>query len=1397
MMCRTSIFALLAAVMTFAAEGVNISVNASVDSHIDSVTVRAGSQTMTLDKNGNTSWGGWVAGTAYSITATGVATGYTAMWKVTTNGVVALSGGTNNTINLSAAYTGCSLSFYGEPNTYTVTLDRQSGSGGSSSVQATYDAAMPSATMPTWQGYTFGGYYTAANGGGTQYYTAAGASARTWNIAADTTLYAKWTANTYELNVNPNGGVFNGSTGNTQVSPNAGGTYLTTGRPAFSAIGAATRSGYTLTGYWDAATGGTQVYDATGRAVNGTYWNGSGGTATFKGLSSGTSLTVYARWTVNKYTVTLDRQNGSGGSSSVSATYDAAMPSATMPTRQGYAFGGYYAAANGGGTQYYTAAGASARTWNIASNTTLYAKWTAKEYELNVNPNGGVFNGSTGSTRVSPNSDGKYLTTGMVRFSAIGAATRTGYTLTGYWNQATGGTQVYDANGRAVDGTYWNGSGGTATFKGLADASATSLTVYARWTVKTYTVTLDGQGGSNGTSSVTATYGAAMPSATMPTRQGYAFEGYYTATSGGTQYYTAAGASARTWNIASNTTLYARWTAKQYTLIVDPNGGVFRESTEPVQVAPNAGGTYLTTGKGAFNAIGKAARTGYTLTGYYTAKTGGDKVYDANGGAVSGTHWDGAGGSAKFKGLANANANTLTVYARWSANSYPVTFVVNGGTFQNGWTSTTNYSTGVGLTLPTSADVRRTDYTFVGWYEDEAFESDRVTRIDASETGARTFYAKWKGKTYVVAFNANGGLGQGTQELSMTESEQLKTCAALNIKAPTGYSFAGWNTAADGSGAPYADGAVIYNNLTNVANAIVTLYAQWTPNPYEVAFWPNGADGGETMPNQSFTYDVTQQLDAVEFTYTGYAFRGWSTVTNRPTEFYPDGAEVVNLATGGVKNLYANWTGIVYTVSFDANGGTGAMDSITCTYNVPTNLPFCTFERDGWGFDVWTNNLAVGVQFEDHARVTNLTAQAEEVQMYACWTGATYTVVFDTLGDGVMTNGVGDEVSVLTNSCVVGDAWDNFPVPANVDTQHWDFAGWTYVDAQGVTKPIPAEVPPPSTGATNLVATWSWKVDDLAAAVDAPNLAFSTFGTKGDAAIPDSQFVSVYAADWFVQTNFVHGSTNAVQSGALPIQTVEGELGFKYVSWLTTTVEGKGVLSFWWKCDAEPMHDDGYGVWGDNFRFGLFDSAEGITNMVAVLTNHVDWSYVVYTNETDAAVSFAWAFVYEDDAVLDSECVGGGTGWVDRVTWTPLDGEVTPTHKVPYSWLRANFPVDASTDLESLAESDSPSGKAMKVWEEYWTGTNPSDPNDLFRANIAVSNDVAYISWRPDLSVTGDPVRVYHVLSAPTPSAGWAVLQSNVVEELEVPLPGSGDPDASTNRFFKVELDWEESYNKK
>ncbi|MBQ7188971.1 MAG: leucine-rich repeat protein [Kiritimatiellae bacterium] len=272
-----------------------------------------------------------------------------------------------------------------------------------------------------------------------------------------------------------------------------------------------TRTGYTQTG-WATSDGGAKAYD-----LSGTY-------------TANAAVTLYPFWTANSYTVTLDRQNGSGGTASVTATYDSAMPSITIPTRSGYTFGGYWTGTNGSGTQYYTATGTSARTWNMAIVTTLYAKWTANTYTVTYSP--GAY--GTGSQQTATKTHGVSLTLKGAIF------TRTGYTQTG-WATSDGGTQMY-----GLSGIY------------TANAAAT---LYPFWTANTYTITLDRQNGSGGTASVTATYGSAMPSITIPTRSGYTFGGYWSGTNGsGTQYYTATGASTRAWDKTTATTLYAKWT---------------------------------------------------------------------------------------------------------------------------------------------------------------------------------------------------------------------------------------------------------------------------------------------------------------------------------------------------------------------------------------------------------------------------------------------------------------------------------------------------------------------------------------------------------------------------------------------------------------------------------------------------------------------------------------------------------------------------------------------------------------------------------------------------------------------------------------------------------------------
>ncbi len=292
----------------------------------------------------------------------------------------------------------------------------------------------------------------------------------------------------------------------------------------FYSITVPSKTGYTFGGYYTSTGGGgTQVINASGSILN---------------TNSGT---LYAKWTANAYTVSFSANSGSGGqTANVTATYNSAMPAitTTVPTRTGYTFGGYYdTSASTGGTQYYTAACASARAWDKTAATTLYARWTPNTYTISFSANSGS-GGQTTNVAATYDSAMPAITTT--------APTRTGYTFGGYYDTSasTGGTQYYTAAGASA--RTWN------------KTAAASL--YARWTANTYIVTLNPQSGTGGTASVSTTYAAAMPSMTKPIRAGYTFGGYFTGTNGsGTKYYNADGTSARLWDQASAATLNAYW----------------------------------------------------------------------------------------------------------------------------------------------------------------------------------------------------------------------------------------------------------------------------------------------------------------------------------------------------------------------------------------------------------------------------------------------------------------------------------------------------------------------------------------------------------------------------------------------------------------------------------------------------------------------------------------------------------------------------------------------------------------------------------------------------------------------------------------------------------------------
>jgi len=138
--------------------------------------------------------------------------------------------------------------------------------------------------------------------------------------------------------------------------------------------------------------GGAGVGDGVGSSGAGGGWgsfnSGTNQSNTSWSNSGHWSVTIELIWgstpppPASTYTVTLNRDGWSGGSTSVSTTFWSPMPSITLPTKSWFTFGGYFTALSGAWTRYYNADGSSARNYDISSSTTLYASWTSTTYSV-------------------------------------------------------------------------------------------------------------------------------------------------------------------------------------------------------------------------------------------------------------------------------------------------------------------------------------------------------------------------------------------------------------------------------------------------------------------------------------------------------------------------------------------------------------------------------------------------------------------------------------------------------------------------------------------------------------------------------------------------------------------------------------------------------------------------------------------------------------------------------------------------------------------------------------------------------------------------------------------------------------------------------------------------------
>ena len=225
-----------------------------------------------------------------------------------------------------------------------------------------------------------------------------------------------------------------------------------------------------------------------------------------------------------KVTVSFE---SNGGTACAAREYTVGGTYGSFPEskKTGYTFDGWYSNSS-----------CTVRVWEndtvTKSVTKLYAQWTPANYKVTLDLQGGT-GGSTNATATY----GKAM-------PKITVPKKEGYAFEGYY--ALGGAQYYKADGTSAHA--WDLTSDTK--------------LYAKWTAATYKVTLDLQGGTDGSTNATATYGKAMPKITVPKKEGYAFEGYYAL--GGAQYYKADGTSAHDWDLTSDTKLYAKWTAAIY-----------------------------------------------------------------------------------------------------------------------------------------------------------------------------------------------------------------------------------------------------------------------------------------------------------------------------------------------------------------------------------------------------------------------------------------------------------------------------------------------------------------------------------------------------------------------------------------------------------------------------------------------------------------------------------------------------------------------------------------------------------------------------------------------------------------------------------------------------------------
>ncbi len=505
----------------------------------------------------------------------------------------------SSTVNLTDTMTAQILYAHWAVEDYTLTFDARGGSTAVESKTVTYDATYGQLPTPTREGFTFLGWYTAENGG--DLITADDKVA----VTANTTLFAHWATAAYTVTF-----VHENETVATRTVEHNDSVAKITTWDGF-ALGTEIVGYYTdaaMTQAYDfdsVVTGDLTIYVKTQMQAYTIIVNNDGDTSLDVTVNYNETYTLAAAPTRTYYTFVRYELNGEPFAASGTYTYttdivvtavwtkDADAPISTVsfldgevevgsqvvnngttltanelpsaPTKTGYDFDCW--CVDAALTTSYTDA-------SISVDTVLYAKYTAKTYAVSFNGNG---------TRQNPTD---ITVTYGGTYGELPTVSRTGYDFLGWYTQATGGTKIEATTAVEI---------------------ASAQTLYAHWAKSQYVITFNANGGTVATTSIQVEYGTAYGTLPTPTRTGYAFDGWYTAESGGEKV------TASTLAFAT-TEVYARWTASTFTVNFDANGG----SVDTASMIVTYGSTY--------GALPTPTNGNLAFLGWYTAISGGTKI---------------------------------------------------------------------------------------------------------------------------------------------------------------------------------------------------------------------------------------------------------------------------------------------------------------------------------------------------------------------------------------------------------------------------------------------------------------------------------------------------------------------------------------------------------------------------------------------------------------------------------------------------------------------------------------------------------------------------------------------------------------------------------------------------